>query len=556
MTPSAPSVSTTSRRWLILLLLLTAVLAWFGNLEYRKLVHPDEGRYAEISREMVASGDWLTPHLNGLKYFEKPALQYWATATAFKLFGEHHWTARLWSALTGFLGILLIYFTGRKLFGPEAGLYAALVLGSSLLYVLIGHLNTLDMGVTFFMTLGMCGLLLAQRNGATARETRNWMWVAAAAMGLAVLSKGLIGLVLPGAVLVIYMLVQRDFSLLRRLHLISGLLIFLAVCAPWFIAVSLTNPEFFNFFFIHEHFERFLTKGHGRYQPWYYFVPILLLGVLPWLGVIFDALIRAWKQGEVAARFHPQRFLLIWAVFIYFFFSISGSKLPSYILPILPALSLLAGQRLAQMKSAALFWHILPNVLLAIIYLVFATQMEGLLGNERVPAKLYADYSQWVIAAALVWLVAALLALYQNYRGTKQSAIIALALGGLIASQLTLTGHETLSREKTGYYLAQEISPHLKADAPFYSVGLYEQTLPFYLKRTVTLVIYQDEMAFGIRQEPEKFLPDLASFTRVWREQPQAFAIMSPQTYTQLQAEGLPMKKIAGNIEHTVVMKP
>src|SRR5512144_382952 len=120
-----------SRRVLWLLLLVVAII-WFGNLEYRKLIRPDEGRYAEIPREMVASGDWTTPRLNGLKYFEKPALQYWATATAYSLFGQHHWTARLWTALTGFLGILMTWYAGRRLFGALAGLYGALVLASSL----------------------------------------------------------------------------------------------------------------------------------------------------------------------------------------------------------------------------------------------------------------------------------------------------------------------------------------------------------------------------------------------------------------------------------------
>ncbi len=104
---------------LLFLLALFAVL-WFGTLDYRKLIKPDEGRYAEIPREMVASGDWLTPRLNGLKYFEKPALQYWATAAAFTVFGEHHWTARLWGALSGFLGVLVTWFAARRLWGKDA----------------------------------------------------------------------------------------------------------------------------------------------------------------------------------------------------------------------------------------------------------------------------------------------------------------------------------------------------------------------------------------------------------------------------------------------------
>src|SRR3954465_1517699 len=124
-------------------LLLVALIIWFSNLDYRKLIKPDEGRYAEISREMAVTGDWVTPRLNGIKYFEKPPLQYWMTAATFELFGLDEWTARLWSAITGFAGVLLAWFAGRRLFGPTAGALAGMALGTSLWYLVIGHLNTL-----------------------------------------------------------------------------------------------------------------------------------------------------------------------------------------------------------------------------------------------------------------------------------------------------------------------------------------------------------------------------------------------------------------------------
>ena len=177
------TISTRRIWWLV----IAVALIWFSNLEYRKLIKPDEGRYAEIPREMVVSGNWVTPRLNDLKYFEKPPLQYWTTAIAYEVFGQHQWTSRLWTGLTGFAGILLVWFAGLRLFGREAAGYAALLLGGSLLYVLMGHINTLDMGVTFFITLGIVGLLLGQ-SGADKKIQRNWMLLAWAALGLAVLS--------------------------------------------------------------------------------------------------------------------------------------------------------------------------------------------------------------------------------------------------------------------------------------------------------------------------------------------------------------------------------
>lgn len=539
----------------LLLLLLVLCVIWFGNLEQRKLALTDEGRYAEIPREMAVSGDWTTPRLNGFKYFEKPALQYWATATAYSLFGQHHWTARLWTALTGFLGIVAVYLAGRRLFGPQAGLYSALVLASSLLYVGMGHMNTLDMGVAFFMGLGLCAFLLAQHAGASRRENALWMHVVWASLALSVLSKGLIGLVLPGAVLVLYTLIKRDWGLWRRLHLLSGLALFFIISAPWFVAVSLANPEFFHFFFIHEHFERFLTKVHRRDEPGWYFFPILALGILPWLIPAVSALLGAWKSEGGKRDFQPGRFLLIWAVFIFFFFSISGSKLPSYILPIFPALALLTGRYLADMRDKTLFWQILPMTLLALAGLWLSARAVNLAGDEG-SRQAYAQYGRWAAWTAAFWLAGLVAGLVLAWRQRVQPAILTFALTALLAMQSILSGHDLLARTTSTYYLAQQIRPHLKPDVPFYSIGMYEQTLPFYLGRTFTLVAYQDEMAFGIGQEPHKWIADLPAFEKKWRNDSHALAIMLPDTFQQLKNHGLPMREIARDTKRVVVTTP
>jgi 4-amino-4-deoxy-L-arabinose transferase-like glycosyltransferase len=536
----------------LLLLLLTFALIWFGNLEYRKLVRPDEGRYAEIPREMVATGDWLTPRLNGIKYFEKPPLQYWATAGAYTLFGEHQWSARLWPALSGFLGVLLVGFGATRLFGAEAGAYAALVLASSLLYVLIAHVNTLDMGVTVLMTGGLVGFLLAQRAQVSAAENRRWMLLAWAMLALAVLSKGLMGLVLPAATLTLYIIVQRDWALLRRLHLGKGIALFLLIAAPWFIWVSIANPEFARFFFVHEHVERFLTTTHRRDQPAWYFIPILLAGTLPWTVTMLDALARAWPPAAPAAAFQPRRFLLIWTVFIYLFFSVSSSKLPSYILPIFPALALLAGERITTMPARLLFKQLIAVALVALACLLLAP-FTVRLASDEVPYALYAAYSHWLIAAAAVLTAGSALALYCALRQRVATAVVGLALSGLIAAQLALTGHEALAPASSSYYLVRTIQPYLKPGVPFYSVGTYEQTLPFYIKRPVTLVAFLDEMEFGVRQEPQRWLPDLDSFERAWRSHDYALAIMDKDMYRKLAQSGLPMQVIAQDTRRIVV---
>src|SRR6266481_14366 len=535
-------------------LLVALALIWFANLEYRTLIKPDEGRYAEIPREMVVSGDWVTPRLNDLKYFEKPPLQYWATATAYTLFGEHQWTSRLWTGLTGFAGILLVWFAGLRLFGREAAGYAALLLSSSLLYILMGHINTLDMGVTFFLTLSVVALLIAQQNNENRRGA--WMLLAWAAIALAVLSKGLMGLVLPGTALFIYAVVQRDFSVFKRMHWLAGLAVFLLITAPWFYLVMKANPEFFQKFFIYEHYTRFTTKDLGRYQPWYYFIPILLVGALPWTVLMLDTLLRTWRDSTLPKKiFNPQRFLLIWAVFIYVFFSISGSKLPSYLLPLLPALALLMGKHIAEMRERRLFWQIVPVVPVT-LFVLWAAANVGKFADTPNQTELYPNYAVWLVVASLVSLLGLLAGMLLLWHAKKLPAIATLALSALLAAQIGLSGYNTIARERSAKHIAEAIRAEIKPNVPFYSVLTYEQTLPFYLQRTFTLVQFQDEMAFGIKQEPQRWVPTVAEFAKIWAAQPEAFAIMPVYAYVLLQQQGLAMKIIFEDRQHIVIKKP
>jgi 4-amino-4-deoxy-L-arabinose transferase-like glycosyltransferase len=536
-----------SRRRRLFLALLTLLLAWFGTLDYRKLIKPDEGRYAEIAREMAVSGDWVTPRLNGIKYFEKPPLQYWATAAAYKTFGENEWTARLWTALTGFLGILLAWFAGRRLFGREAGMLAAVTLASSLLYLAMGHFNALDMGLAFFLEVTVFAFLLAQEGG------KRWMLLAWAGLALAVLSKGIVALVLTGATLVLYSLLTRDLSPWRKFEFTRGISLFLMIAAPWFIAVSLANPEFPRFFFIHEHFERFLTKAHHRYQPAWYFVPIFLLGALPWTTLAFQTLAQSWRS-QAKSAFAPRRFLLLWCVVVFGFFSASGSKLPSYILPLFPALALLIGDALTRITRRALLGHLVVMIGIASAATLLAPRV-ALRADAITPIEMIGAYAQWLTAAAALWLAGALAALLLAWRDRKTAALLTLAAAAFLAGLGVLLGHENLSRSNSSWHIAQQVKPLLSAGTNFYSLRTYDQTLPFYLDRTLTLVEYRDEMAFGLDQEPEKWVPSINEFKHRWNADTDAFAIMEPDQYEILKREELPMTEIARDTRRVIVRK-
>lgn len=547
-------MSGTLSRGALLVLALALALAWFGALGQRKLVKPDEGRYGEISREMVASGDWLTPRLNGFKYFEKPPLQYWATAAAYSAFGVTEWTARLWGALTGFAGVLLAFYAGRRVYGEAAGLCAAAVLAGCALYAAMSQLATLDMGVSAFLSLAVFAVLLAQRDEAQERERRAWMLLAWAAMALAVLSKGLIGVVLPAGAILLYALWQRDFGLLRRLHLVPGAALFLLLAAPWFVAVSAANPEFARFFFVHEHFERFLTAQHDRPGPAWYFVPVLFLGFFPWLLSVASGLWQAARAAE-PARFRPTRFLLAWCIAVFAFFSLSSSKLPPYILPMFPALALLVGAQLAGASRRLLVAQCGVAALLGLALL-------ALLARDAAPAWLRSAqhleaYRPWLLAAgaslALLGLAAAALA----WRGWRLASIVALAAGGLACTQLTLLGHESLSPIYSAYDVVKRARPGLPPDAPFYAVNQYDHTLPFYLGRTVTMVAQPEELRVPVGWEPEKFIADLGAFAAAWRREGPACAAFAPAEFEGIRAaHGLEAKVLATGARYLIACKP
>lgn len=534
-------------------LFLVFCLVWLYTLGTRTLVPTDEGRYAEMAREMLANGDWITTRLNGIKYFEKPPLQIWMTALTFKAFGLGEWQARLWTGLIGLLGIVLVAYAGRKVFNERVGFTAGLVLASSFWWAGLGHVNTLDMGLSGMMTLALCALLIAQRNEASARERRNWMLICWAGMALSVLSKGLIGVVLPGAALVIYTLISRDWIIWKRLHIGLGLLVFLGITMPWFVLISIKNPAFPHFFFIYEHFERFSMKLHRREGPWYYFFPILLGGILPWLGVLLPSL---WQAGRVeAVGFQPQKMLLVWVVFIFFFFSISNSKLPSYILPIFPALALLIALYLQ--NASYKVWRGTAGLIaiLAAAGLAFVSKIPNMI-TEPLELANYQASQPWVIAACSVVLAGSLVVLWlakQRRADLLTLSTLVLAITGFIGGQLLMLSTEPQGRYRSGLLLVPAIEAEMAPGITLYAVGLYDQTLPFYLRRTMTLVEQPDELAFGLQQEPYLWLPTRKAFIEQWTKEAKAVAITRPEIFADLQKRGVPMRVITQDSRRVVI---
>jgi len=536
---------------LLALLAVLVAIAWFGTLDLRHLLRSDEGRYAEIAREMFASGDWVTIRYNGLKYFEKPPFHLWMTALAYQAFGVGEWQARLWGALSGALGIVLATLVAHRYHGPRVAVLCALVLLASPYWNLGSHINTLDTSLAAALTAALAGLLLAQHPDADAAARRRWMWFAWAAAAVAVLTKGLIGLLLPGLALVVYTAWTRDFQLWRRLHLVSGAAILLVITVPWFWLVSQRNPEFARFFFVHEHFERFTTTVHHRVEPWWFFVPLALVAFLPWTG-LWLRMAKWVRQSPRGSAFQAERFLATWALVILVFFSLSGSKLPLYIQPMVPALALLGAAVLAELPAAA--WRrMLIGALVVGVIAAAASSQVARLASQSTPRELLRAYEPWLLSASLLIVVGALAALWAHGRGHPNASTGLYALTIFSAVTLALVGHETLGRAISGVDLVPAMRARLTPEMPIYGVKLLDHTLPFYLGRTLVMVEDPDELEFGVRQEPDKWLPTLDRFRERWLRGPRALALMRPDVYDQLRQQGLPMVDVGRDARRVVV---
>jgi len=541
--------------------LLTAAFvsfAWFAALDTRVLEHPDEGRYGEIAREMAVTGDWLTPRLNDLKYFEKPPLQYWFTAAAYKAFEIDEWTTRLAPAGGGFLAIIAVGVTAGALATPLTGALAALVMASFVMTIAMSHFASLDAFFAGWLTLALCAFLRAQQASRSAGSVRNYMLLTYAALAAATLTKGPVALVIAGGSLVFYTLATRDRGPWKRLHLVPGLALFFALTAPWFVLVSRHNPEFAEFFFIHEHVDRFLTTDHNREGPLWYFVPIFGFGVMPWLFVWGATYLRSWRDSTADANgFDWGRFCFVWAHFVFVFFSLSGSKLPSYILPEYAPVAMLLGRELVRMRDRELWWLSLPQLALSAGFLLFVLfgypSVINHWADADTPAALFVAYYPWLVKAGVVFTLGALIATIAFRAGGDRAKVIgvtAMACCGLAGFQIAFIGHDAFAPIRSAAGLVHDLGNLPPADrldpkAPVFQVGTYDQTFPYYLGRTATIVDFRDELALGLDAEPRKAYPKYPRWIRDWKALPQGYALMRPETYDFLAAQGVPMRILA-----------
>ena len=484
----------TKNRTLLLLVFFAAILLFEKPGTF--LFESDEARYAEIPREMIASQDYITPRQNGSKYFEKPPLLYWMTALSFKIFGENDYAARLPVRLAALGTVLVMLFCAQPLMGITTSLWAALFYISSMLGFSLSRTLLTDGPLTFSLTLTFFLLrkfLIQRIERQPARLTSVFLGLA---LALAMLSKGLIGLVFPLALFIAMVFFTHQWHLIKDVFFSWIFPIFFLVSVPWFISVQLKNPEFSWFFFIHEHVLRYLTPEASRPGPFYYFLGVFFLGFFPWTFFFWAPLKKTiitckdlMRRRVVAPAWneiHDTVFFGFWFIFILLFFSTSNSKLIPYILPLLPAASFMLAREITANKEMpqhpflinALFWSVVVPI--AFTY--------------GISQQLIRKFSLWdtLLIMSLLFLAGSWSGYFISKKNKEQGLqVLALAWGGIYLMIML-----ALPRIASDY-CTRALAPLAEKTKPdqIVTYRCYPHSLPWVLKRTVPVVEYQGELA-------------------------------------------------------------
>ncbi|MGD9875104.1 MAG: ArnT family glycosyltransferase [Kiritimatiellia bacterium] len=463
-----------TRRISLFITALIAVSALLAGLGQRGLNEPDEGRYASIAAEMYRSGDLLVPRIYGAAHFDKPPMIYWMMDASYHAFGVNEYAARMPSAASAIGVILLVWYLGVRFYGPWGGLSAALILLTSPLFFVAARLADLNMLHTLWITLALASYLVWQQDG-----NKMARWIFYLAIGLSLFTKGPVGPVVTGLSIFGFRL-ARGRKALRPIMFIPGLLFMCAVGLWWYILTAMRNPELWSFFIQKELLGRYLSQTHGRVEPaWYYFW-ILPLAVFPWIPSI-AAFSR--ERLKHICRNASDAFLLAWVVLPVIFFSLSGSKLPTYILPLLPALALIAARQMVCLmpEKPPLFTGLQSGF---VIFFAMAVPLGfWVYGIQRyhwaLPvAPQYAP--ALLFAAALVYPMIKFRGIY------RLAASVALLLVSYFYMHTLLWAHESeIGSHGSFKAIAQTINKCSRADQP---VALYRnkfQSVSFYLDRPV-----------------------------------------------------------------------
>ncbi len=479
-------------KYLIAIAVGVAMVMIFYQLGLMPLLNPDEGRNASVAWEMQRAGTWLVPTYDGLAYLDKPSFYFKVVAISLSVFGHSELAARLPSALFALGTLLLVFNFCRREYDLRTAALAVAVVSTTPMFFAFARIVIFDATLAFFVCAAIFAGYLAEIAEGAAR--RRWSMVAVGAMGFAALVKGPIGFIVPILVLAVFNRLDGKRGAMKRLLCWPNLLLFFAIFLPWFIGVSLMRHDFPYYGVIEESVLRFTTKQFHRSQPFYFYPPVIFAGMLAWSLMLPQTLWLAWRQRASSSR--PDRLMIVWAIVVTLFFSVSQSKLPGYVLTAVIALSVLLARRLATAfdsdddvvaRTGAFLLALLSGVAAALLFF-YLGHFLGIDAKIHVTgaASLVAELHAVAAACAVALSAIAAASLYAGFRRDARVGFLAFVACPVLLLVLLLPALVAGEKATSDAQLATD----LRLIAPQRDIACYAcfpGGIPFYLGRDVTV---------------------------------------------------------------------
>ncbi|WP_192483463.1 MULTISPECIES: phospholipid carrier-dependent glycosyltransferase [Cysteiniphilum] len=510
------------------------------------LFTPDEGRYAEIAREMVVNHQYIVPHLDGVIYFEKPPMIYWLTALSLKIFGFNIWAARLPNPVLSIIGVWFVYIVCRIVYQKRrVSLWAALITGTSILYLGGGRYLNLDAGVAFFLTITMLSFWASRQYRQTSWQANIWLLNAFIFSGLAVMTKGLIGIVFPMMIIGLWALIVGKYRLLLDYRLYLGLIVVLIISVPWIVAVNNEHPEFFHYYVIVQQILRYATDEQGRQMSKFVYFGIFIIAFFPWFGFLPQVFKSVFTKFKTRKKHENEWFLFVWGMAILLFFAFSKSILMGYLIPIVTPFAILIARRIDKiLNESRLRKSTKASIIVALVFFIIIAIAFVILPFIPNFAMFFGGIAGFYWPAAIVSLITAIAGFIYLKRNNLKAIMLWFVCAMMIILNLGWSGSQYFA-QKSVRPLTNIVAPLLKTypHAIVANYGGYYYDAQFYLDRLTWIVANEGELANTAKMPnsgADKTLRTADQFWPVWQSDRRVFVFTDENNYNAYFKAGQP----------------
>ena len=484
-----------SKRWVLVFSFILSAYMLFARLGGLPLISPDEGRNAEVAREMSQSHSWLVPAYNGLTYLDKPAFYFKTIALSFSLFGESEGTARLSSACFGFLLLMAMFLFCQRVYDQRTAILAMLIVATTPLYIAFSRFVIFDMPLAFFVCSTIFACYLAEE--CEEKQRNRWYLIGALSAGIATLIKGPVGFIVPTLVITAFNAVEGRLEAMKRAFALRNWVVFLIIVLPWFVGLSLLRPDFPYYGIMRESLARFTTSEFRRTAPFYFYAPIIAGTFFAWSLLLPESIVAAWQGRKRWSR--ADRLFVVWAIVVVLFFSVSQSKLPGYILTAVLALGVLTARVFAEAmddssgKAARIVRRgtislLLLSLIAALLFSMMAFNPELFESRFQFKHELVELFMPTFLPMAITFGIVALLAAFAFWTRNTRLVFAAFMSFPLLFLSANFDLLAIYTQTRSSRSLAAQIPATLPPSTELVCMACLPHGLPFYLKRLVTVL--------------------------------------------------------------------